>query len=86
MNLNRIFLLQVALDRKNQSFEYFASPLDLLDYFSHNNQVQQQQQKSRETEFWSKPKYLYFSTTTEEADVRLTHLLPMQPFSTSWKH
>lgn len=62
-----MFLLQVALYRKNKSFKYFVSHVVLLDSFSHNNQEQQKNNKA--TGYGSDPsKYLQFSLMTEEAD------------------
>lgn len=62
-----MFLLQVALYRKNKSFKHFFSHVVLLYFFTRNNQ--EQEKKNKATGYGSDlSKYLYFSLTTEEAD------------------
>lgn len=62
-----MFLLQVALYRKNKSFKHFVSHVVLLYSFTRNNQ--EQEKKNKATGYGSDlSKYLYFSLTTEEAD------------------
>ena len=63
-----MFLLQVALYRKNKSFKHFVSHVVLLYFFTRNNQ-EQEKKNNKATGYGSDlSKYLYFSLTTEEAD------------------